>query len=127
MAVEEPSGKSFDTVFVKNNTDIFDENGIRYEGADPNNYICLDNKTSGACSSSSLLFRIIGLFDEDTSTDGTSSSGTKKLLKVIDTNNYGGKIGKQWDASPNGLNDWSKSTLKTELNETYLSTLLATS
>ena len=122
------SGKSFDTVFAANNTDIFSENGLRYEGADPNNYICLDNKTSGACSSSSLLFRIIGLFDEDTSSNGTSSSGTKKLLKVIDTNNYGGTSGKYWSgSSSNESNNWSKSTLKTELNETYLSTLLATS
>ena len=129
-AVEEPSGKSFATVFAANNTDIFDENGLRYEGADPNNYICLDNKTSGACSSSSLLFRIIGLFDEDTSADGTSSSGTKKLLKVIDTNNFGGTDGKYWNrtqTSGKNYNDWSTATLKTELNDTYLSALLATS
>ena len=119
------SGKSFDTVFAANNTDIFSENGIRYEGADPNNYICLDNKTSGACSSSSLLFRIIGLFDEDTSTDGTSSSGTKKLLKVIDTNNYGGTSGKNWNSA--NLNNWSNASLKKELNEAYLTTLLGTS
>ena len=124
-AVEEPSGNSFDTVFAANNTDIFPENGLRYEGADPNNYICLDNKTSGACSSSSLLFRIIGLFDEDTSSDGTNSSGTKKLLKVIDTNNYGGTSGKYWNSS--GTNNWSTASLKTELNETYLTTLLGTS
>ena len=120
-----PSGNSFDTVFAANDTDIFNENGIRYEGADPNNYICLDNKTSGACSSSSLLFRIIGLFDEDTSSDGTSSSGTKKLLKVIDTNNYGGTDGKKWNSA--GTNNWSTASLKTELNETYLTTLLGTS
>ena len=119
------SGKSFDTVFAKNNTDIFDENGLRYEGADPNNYICLDNKTSGACSDSSLLFRIIGLFDEDTSTDGTNSSGTKKLLKVIDTNNYGGKNGKFWNSVKS--NNWSTASLKTELNGTYLTTLLGAS
>ena len=119
------SGKSFDTVFAANNTDIFSENGIRYEGANPNNYICLDNKTSGACSSSSLLFRIIGLFDEDTSTDGTTSSGTKKLLKVIDTNNYGGTDGKKWNSA--GTNNWSTASLKTELNGTYLPTLLGTS
>ena len=126
--VEQPSGKSFDTVFAANNTDIFDENGLRYEGANPNNYICLDNKTSGACSSSSLLFRIIGLFDEDTSTDGTNSSGTKKLLKILDTNDYGGTDGKYWSgSSSNQSNNWSKSTLNTELNETYLNTLLATS
>ena len=127
-AVEEPSGNSFDTVFAANNTDIFSENGLRYEGADPNNYICLDNKTSGACSSSSLLFRIIGLFDEEYSSNGTTSAGTKKLLKVIDTNNYGGTSGKFWSgSSSNQSNNWSKSTLKTELNGTYLSTLLATS
>ena len=123
--VEEPSGISFDTVFAKNNTDIFDENGLRYEGADPNNYICLDNKTSGTCSDSSLLFRIIGLFDEDTSSDGTTSSGTKKLLKVIDTNNYGGTDGKKWNSA--GTNNWSTASLKTELNGTYLTTLLGSS
>ena len=119
------SGKSFDTVFAANNTNIFSENGLRYEGKDPNNYICLDNKTSGACSSSSLLFRIIGLFDEDTSSDGTNSSGTKKLLKIIDTNNYGGTSGKYWNSA--GTNNWSTASLKTELNETYLTTLLGTS
>ena len=129
-AVEEPSGKSFDTVFAANNTDIFNENGLRYEGADPKNYICLDNKTSGACSSSSLLFRIIGLFDEEYSSNGTTSSGTKKLLKVIDTNNFGGTDGKYWNrtqTSGKNYNDWSTATLKTELNDTYLSALLATS
>ena len=125
-AIEDtPSDKSFDTVFAKNNTDIFDEIGIRYEGANPNNYICLDNQKSGSCASSSLLFRIIGLFDEDTSTDGTNSSGTKKLLKVIDTNNYGGTSGKVWNS--NGKNNWSTASLKIELNGTYLTTLLGTS
>ena len=124
-AVEEPSGKSFETVFAANNTDIFPEYGLRYEGADPNNYICLDNKTIGTCSDSSLLFRIIGLFDEDTSSDGTNSSGTKKLLKVIDTNNYGGTSGKYWNSSK--TNNWSTASLKIELNGTYLTTLLGSS
>ena len=125
-AIEDtPSGKSFDTVFAANDTDIFNENGIRYEGTDPNNYICLDNKTEGTCSDSSLLFRIIGLFDEDTSSDGTNSSGTKKLLKVIDSNNYGGTTGKKWNSVKS--NNWSTASLKTELNGTYLTTLLGAS
>ena len=85
---------TIETLMTPNNIDIFEENGIRYEGTDPNNYICLDNQESGSCSDSSLLFRIIGLFDEDTSSDGATSNGTKKLLKVIDTNNYGGTEGK---------------------------------
>ena len=121
---EEIISKSFKTVFVANDTDIFNENGLRYEGADPNNYICLDNKTSGTCSDNSLLFRIIGLFEEDTSNDGTTSAGTKKLLKVIDTNNYGGTSGKFWNSA--GTNNWSTASLKTELNDPYLRTLLDT-
>ena len=122
------SGTSFETLMSTSTPDVYNENGLRYEGADPNNYICLDNKTSGACSSSSLLFRIIGLFDEDTSNDGTTSAGTKKLLKILDTNNYGGgKVWNQTQTSGKNYNDWSTATLKTELNGTYLSTLLATS
>ena len=119
---------SFETLMTPNNTDIFNENGLRYEGKNPNNYICLDNQTSGTCSDSSLLFRIIGLFDEEYSTDGTNSSGTKKLLKIIDTNNYGGDDGtngKKWNSS--GTNNWSTASLKTELNGTYLDALLSTS
>ena len=118
-------GTSFTTLMTPNNTDIFDENGIRYEGANPNNYICLDNQKEGTCSNTSLLFRIIGLFDEEYSSDGTNSSGTKSLLKIIDTNNYGGTSGKKWNSS--GTNNWSSASLKTELNGTYLTTLLGTS
>ena len=121
-------GTPITTLISTSTPDVYNENGLRYEGADPKNYICLDNKKSGTCSSSSLLFRIIGLFDEDTSNNGTTSSGTKKLLKVIDTNNYGGTSGKYWSgSSSNQSNNWSKSTLKTELNDLYLRTLLATS
>ena len=121
-------GTSFDNLMIANNTDIFNENGLRYEGAGPKNYICLDSNKEGTCSSSTLLFRIIGLFDEEYSIDGTTSSGTMKLLKAIDTNNYGGTSGKYWSgSSSNQSNNWSKSTLNTELNGTYLSTLLATS
>ena len=119
-------GTPITTLISTSTPDVYNENGLRYEGADPKNYICLDNKKSGTCSSSSLLFRIIGLFDEDTS----NSSSSKKLLKVIDTNNYGGTSGKYWNqtqTSGKNNNDWSTATLKTELNETYLSTLLATS
>ena len=118
-------GTSFNNLMIANNTDIFNENGLRYEGADPNNYICLDSNKEGACSSSSLLFRIIGLFDEEYSLDGTTSAGTKKLLKILDTNNYGGTSGKKWNSEVE--NNWSTASLKTELNGTYLTVLLGTS
>ena len=102
--------------------EIDDENGIRYEGANPDNFICLDNQKEGACADNSLLFRIIGLFDEEYSIDGTNSSGTKSLLKIIDTNNYGGDNGKVWNSDY--IPDWSTASLKTELNGTYLITLI---
>ena len=148
----ESSEITVEKLMTPNNTDIFEEKGIRYEGADPNNYICLDNQTSGTCAGSTLLFRIIGLFDEEYSTDGTNSSGTKKLLKVIDTNNYGGTDGKYWDdgslknvsnnnfdtkytvkflikepTASKGTNNWNTASLKAEINGTYLTTLLNTS
>ena len=118
-------GTSFETLMVANDTDIFNENGLRYEGTDPNNYICLDNQKEGSCLNSSLLFRIIGLFEEEYSTDGTTSAGTKKLLKILDTNNYGGTSGKAWNSGE--TNNWSSASLKTELNGTYLTTLLGIS
>ena len=121
-------GTPITTLLSTSTQDVYDENGYRYEGADPNNYICLDNKTSGACSSSSLLFRIIGLFNEEYSTNGTTSAGKKNLLKILDTNNYGGTSGKYWSgSSSNQTSNWSKSTLNTELNGTYLSTLFTIS
>ena len=118
-------GTAITTLLSTKTPDVYNENGLRYEGADSNNYICLDSKKSGSCSSSSLLFRIIGLFEEEYSTNGTTSSGTKKLLKVIDTNNYGGTSGKVWNSSK--TNNWSTASLKTELNGTYLTTLLGSS
>ena len=118
-------GTSFNNLMIANNTDIFNENGLRYEGADPNNYICLDSNKEGSCFDSSLLFRIIGLFDEEYSSDGTTSAGTKKLLKILDTNNYGGTSGKKWNSEVE--NNWSTASLKTELNGTYLTALLGTS
>ena len=71
-----------------------------------------------------MLFRIIGLFEEDTSNDGTTSSGTKKLLKVITTNNFGNYDGNGVAWGKN--NNWNESEAKTYLNETYLETLLDT-
>ena len=118
-------GTSFNNLMIANNTNIFNENGLRYEGADPNNYLCLDSNKEGACSSSSLLFRIIGLFEEEYSTNGTTGAGTKKLLKILDTNNYGGTRGKYWNSAR--TSNWSNASLKTELNGTYLTTLLGTS
>ena len=121
-------GTAITTLLSTSTPDVYNENGLRYEGANPNNYICLDSNKEGACSSSLLLFRIIGLFDEEYSLDGTTSAGTKKLLKILDTNNYGGTSGKYWSgSSSNKHNDWSKSTLNTELNGNYLSTLLGVS
>ena len=92
--------------------EIDDENGIRYEGANPDNFICLDNQKEGACTDSSLLFRIIGLFDEEYSIDGTNSSGTKSLLKIIDTNNYGGDNGKKWTGEQIVFNSNNKNEIK---------------
>ena len=43
-------GTPITTLLSTSTPDVYNENGLRYEGADPKNYICLDNKTSGACT-----------------------------------------------------------------------------
>ena len=38
-------GTPITTLMSTSTPDVYNENGLRYEGADPKNYICLDNKT----------------------------------------------------------------------------------
>ena len=124
-------GRSFsEIIVVKNETTssqnssykyiIKNENGLRYEGQDPDNYICFDDKETGECTSEDYLFRIIGLFEEDYSIDGTNSSGTKSVVKLIKNTNYGSS-GMYWNS--NKSNNWSTASLKIELNGTYLNSL----
>ena len=82
---------------------VVNENGYRYEGKDPNNYIWFNNE----------LWRIIGVFDE--ASHGVSG---QNLVKIIRVNSIGGLV---WDNTPsNGANDWSTSDLKNLLNGAYL-------
>ncbi len=118
-------GTSFDTIFVANNNDLFNHNGIRYEGANPNNYICLDNNTTGSCSNKNLLFRIIGLFEEELTGSSIMNNSRSKLLKIISTTNYGTS---RWAASSlssndYNLNNWEQSDIATTLNNNYIGNL----
>ena len=78
---------------------VVNENGYRYEGKNPNNYIWFNNE----------LWRIIGVFDEDS--HGVSG---ENLVKIIREESIGGLV---WDKS--GTNDWSASNLKSLLNGAY--------
>ena len=101
---------------------LSNENGYSFEGTDPNNYICLDNRTSGTYGNDTVLFRMIGLFAEEFSLDGTTSAGTKKLLKIIDTSNYGDTSEYSWNE--NGTNNWPESTLYERLNNSCLDNII---
>ena len=111
-----------DIIVVKSETNysIVSENGLRYEGASPDNYICLDNNESGSCSNTNLLFRIIGLFEEEYSLDRTNSAGKISMIKVIKPTHYATSY---WHSSRD--NDWTNSDIKKALNETYLTELLS--
>ena len=86
----------------------YDEaNNLRYIGANPNNYVSFNNE----------LWRIIGVFSEDT--HGVSG---QKLIKIIRNESIGNY---SWDNKPRGTgsstsgygsNDWSDSTLQAVLN-----------
>ena len=95
------------------------DNNIRYIGANPDNYVyfnCSDynNQSDSTCEK----WRIIGLFNNITKSDGTKEN----LIKIIRDDS----IGKfSWDlknydvgssTSANGSNDWSDSQLMMMLN-----------
>ena len=78
---------------------LVNENGYRYEGKNPNNYIYFNNE----------LWRIIGVFD-------ASSHGKtgEYLTKIIRNDSLGGYA---WDKS--GKNNWATSSLYNLLNTNY--------
>ena len=78
---------------------VVNENGYRYEGKNPNNYIYFNNE----------LWRIIGVFD-------TSSYGITReyLTKIIRNDSLGGYA---WDRS--NKNNWITSSLYILLNTNY--------
>ena len=80
--------------------EVVNENGYRYEGKDPNNYIWFNNE----------LWRIIGVFDE--ATHGVSG---QNLVKIIRADSIGGLA---WHKS--NTNDWTASSLMNLLNGAYL-------
>jgi hypothetical protein len=80
---------------------VVNENGYRYEGFNPNNYVWFNNE----------LWRVIGVFDT-TLADGTT---TQSLTKIIRANSIGGLA---WDKA--NTNDWSTASLKSLLNGAYL-------
>ena len=78
---------------------VVNENGYRYEGKDPNNYIWFNNE----------LWRIIGVFDE-----ATHEVSGQNLVKIIRADSIGGLA---WHKS--NTNDWTASSLMNLLNGAY--------
>ena len=117
--------------------------GLRYEGANPNNYVCFQS----SCTNDTL-YRIIGKFTEmvDTNNDGIADTN-KEVIKVIKNTsigdypwddgsllsvNYSSRIklvNNAFDnaiAAPsycdniNGRNNWATSSLKQYLNNNFV-------
>ena len=78
---------------------VINENGYRYEGKNPNNYIWFNNE----------YWRIIGVFDS-----ATHGQAGKSLVKIIRDKQIGYQT---WDSA--GTNNWSTSSLKSLLNDYY--------
>ena len=78
---------------------VVDENGYRYEGKNPNNYIWFNNE----------YWRIIGVFDS--ASHGVSG---KNLVKIIRAETLDALA---WHKS--NTNDWTASSLKSLLNGAY--------
>ena len=79
---------------------VVQENGYRYEGKNPNNYVWFNNE----------LWRIIGVFDE-----ASHGQSGQNLVKIIRNESIGGLA---WHKSD--TNDWTASSLMNLLNGAYL-------
>lgn len=96
---------------------IVDENGVRYEGANPDNYVTFNNE----------LWRIIGVFD---GSDIKLEEG-KQYAKIIRHSVLSKNFYWDWeDLNGDGIkdegeyeNDWVNATLNTYLNGEYLNSL----
>ena len=75
------------------------ENGYRYEGKNPNNYVLFNGE----------LWRIIGVFDS--ATHGLSGQNLTKIIREESIGSYA------WHKS--NTNNWTASSLKTILNDYY--------
>ena len=84
---------------TQGNGQIVTENGYRYEGKNPNNYIWFNNE----------YWRIIGVFDST-----SHGQDGKHLVKIIRADVLEGLA---WDKS--NTNDWTASSLKSLLNGAY--------
>lgn len=78
---------------------VLNENGYRYEGKNPNNYVWFNNE----------LWRIIGVFDK-----GSHGKNGQWLTKLIRNDSIGTVV---WDKSNN--NNYNTSSLKQILNAYY--------
>ena len=79
---------------------LVNENGYRYEGKNPNNYVLFNDE----------LWRVIGVFNVE-----TSNGSTENLVKLIRNETLDGLA---WHSS--GNNNWKTSTLQSQLNNGYL-------
>ena len=87
---------------VNNEDNVYNEDGYRYEGSNPNNYIYME--TNGTKE----LWRIIGLFP-----DGENGENVIRVRKNSYTN-------AEYDT--NSTNHWPNTTLYTTLSSTYSTT-----
>ena len=106
LTYEQPSSTTYLNNYIINlagttqgTGQVVQENGYRYEGKNPNNYIWFNNE----------LWRIIGVFDE--ASHGVSG---QNLVKIIRADSIGGLA---WHKS--NTNDWKASSLMNLLNVAY--------
>ncbi len=110
LTYQAPSSKRYLNTYItslagqtQGDGQVVNENGYRYEGKNPNNYIWFNNE----------LWRIIGVFDEDS--HGQSEQNLVKIIRLDPIGSLSWSIDRE-----NGTNDWTKSNIVNLLNGAYL-------
>ena len=98
------------TTLIKSNANtntngVYNENGYRYEGSDPSNYIYMTNKSTNTKE----LWRIIGVFN-----DGENGEEVIRVRRHYEQNSY-----PEMAYDSNDTNHWPKTTMYNALSSIY--------
>lgn len=107
---------------------IVNENGYRYEGSNPNNWVCFGSDAT-PCPADNL-YRIIGTFNEYNNSSGSmQQSYVVKLIKADKYNNttYIWYNTCAWNTSNYQYSSYSSSQMKDTMNNNYYNSLNNTS
>ncbi len=98
-----------------------EDDGYRYVGTDPNNYICFGTTNKDNCTNDpdTYMFRIIGVFEDSENNKHLKLIKNSKLKTLLGNSTEEFTTSFVWDSRNKSDTDWNNSDLYNGLNGSY--------